>query len=473
LLLGTLALLAAGAGDAAGATPNAGQPVNVTVYKQDGSTSHESITIGQLAGCPQYTGDPITLEPQGTAATTGSQTWSLAQVLGCLSPTAVDVTNVTSAVVHHSDADQTPEDALSQSDLQSPSDFPDHSQSPIITTDGTNILYFRPWRGGSDNNGRDDVEDPNPQPFILDVFEGPALTVSVTASQTNVSTGGSVTFTPSVTGGTTSNLSYSWSFDGGAPPSTQTAPTVTFSSSGAYRVSVEVTDTSSGSGGSASVPITVTSSSPPPPTTTGSNPSPTQGTNTNPNAPTHGQTGGKHNGSGNSPSGKQPGGNPASGKHHQTHTTPTKTPTREPATQSSTTTTTTTAGASGGTGGSGGSGPSSTGTQTGSSTQTTTTPATPARHRVHSRAPHQRPTPTQGPNRVIHGLLISDVHPVSPNSSPLVTAASAPPSAAPVIRRGERASILPLVASAVAILLLLTLGAARELRGRGSLRFGS
>ena len=49
------------------------------------------------------------------------------------------------------------------------------------------------------------------------MFEGPLLTVTVNASPTTVPAGGTVTFNATVTVEDDSALSYSWSFDGGAP----------------------------------------------------------------------------------------------------------------------------------------------------------------------------------------------------------------------------------------------------------------
>ena len=61
------------------------------------------------------------------------------------------------------------------------------------------------------------------------------------------------------------------------------------------------------------------------------------------------------------------------------------------------------------------------------------------------------------------GRLISDVIPLGPGASPLVHVVPAPLSSAPPARQGVRASVLPALGAALAVLLLLGLGAGREL----------
>ena len=123
--------------------------------------------------------------------------------------------------------------------------------------------YDRPWRGGGqgqpDYDFLDEVQasdNDQPLPIAIEVFEGPLLTVTVSASQTTVPVGGTVTFSATVTGQNGSALSYSWNFDGGAQSSTAANPQVTFGNAGQYDVTVEVTDTAGGGGG-AEIPITV------------------------------------------------------------------------------------------------------------------------------------------------------------------------------------------------------------------------
>jgi hypothetical protein len=67
---------------------------------------------------------------------------------------------------------------------------------------------------------------------------------------------------------------------------------------------------------------------------------------------------------------------------------------------------------------------------------------------------------------LVDGQLISDVVPLPPGSSPLVhvTPAAATPEAA--VRQASRLSAAPALGAALAVSVLLALGAGRELRGR-------
>jgi hypothetical protein len=62
--------------------------------------------------------------------------------------------------------------------------------------------------------------------------------------------------------------------------------------------------------------------------------------------------------------------------------------------------------------------------------------------------------------------LVSDVTPLAPGASPLVRIVPAAVATAPPARQAIRASLLPAFAAGFAVLLLLGLGAGRELRGR-------
>ena len=64
------------------------------------------------------------------------------------------------------------------------------------------------------------------------------------------------------------------------------------------------------------------------------------------------------------------------------------------------------------------------------------------------------------------GRLVSDVIPVAPGASPLVHIVPATVASAPPARRAIRASTLPAVGATLAVLLLLGLGAGRELGWR-------
>ena len=73
-------------------------------------------------------------------------------------------------------------------------------------------------------------------------------------------------------------------------------------------------------------------------------------------------------------------------------------------------------------------------------------------------------SPLTGP--VVAGRLISDVVPLAPSASPLVHLVPATVASAPPARRALRASVLPALGAALAVVLLLGLGAGRELGWR-------
>ncbi len=77
---------------------------------------------------------------------------------------------------------------------------------------------------------------------------------------------------------------------------------------------------------------------------------------------------------------------------------------------------------------------------------------------------------------VIDGRLISDVTPLPPGASPLVQVVNNPLATAPAVRPVTRGSLVAVLASGILVVLLLGLGAGRELRGRRDWRallFGS
>src|SRR5439155_13730867 len=139
-----------------------------------------------------------------------------------------------------------------------PRDFSDPSEVPVVEALGSSNQYDRPWRGNGDQNFLDEVQQSQnsgqPAPISIEVFEGPMLTVKVTATRASVPVGGVVTFHATVTGADATGLSYSWSFGGGAPGSSAIAPRVRFPTAGQYEVTVQVTD-GAGGGGVASIPI--------------------------------------------------------------------------------------------------------------------------------------------------------------------------------------------------------------------------
>jgi len=219
-------------------------------------------------------------------------------------------------------------------------------------------------------------------------------------------------------------------------------------------VTVQVTDAAGGSG-VASIPITVGTPAAP---ATGGHKQNGAGTHRKSHFPTGPKKSSGHHRGG-------PAGNPKSGQA----TTPAKANTN------------TTSGAT--------TRPSSTGT-----TPTTTAPA-PSRTPTTTSTPHPATAPVPRPKRTtvprtrptthtpvppagprVTGLLISDVTPVPAAVSPLAHTVPAAVATAPTARRAIRASRLPAFGAALAVALLLGLGARRELRTRRdwrALHFGS
>jgi len=384
-----------------------------------------------------------------------TDTWALSTILGCLQPNAVPIASVQGVTVL--DANGNPEtDSGSQitpSDLKplGQTDFNNPDEGPVVTALGTSNRYDRPWRGSSQGQPDYDFSDqvttnsPNGQatPVEIEVFEGPLLTVTATASETTIPAGGTVTFGATVTGQNGSALSYSWDFDGGATNSTSATPEVTFGSAGQYNVTVQVTDTQGG-GGVASIPITVGTTPVP---TTGSHPQSGSGTNRKSHTPTGPKKSkGSHAGARPGTSKSRTSSTTGSGSHATTSSTATTTTTST----SPTSTTPTQATAH----------PALTSTP-----HHTAAPRTPRRRGSVARARPAPPPPTSGATVV--GLLVSDVRPLQSAVSPLVhTVTPAAAATAPPARQAIRASLLPAVGAGFAVLLLLGLGAGRELRGR-------
>lgn len=460
------------------------QVVVATVYSSSG-TSTASATLAGLQDCAAYTG-PGTMQELGlqgfVPVTFPSNAWALSTVLSCLAPKPVTLNGQGGVTVL--DANGSPEtdpgSQLTTADLAPPgqTDFNDPQEGPVVSDLGTAIRYDRPWRGPSDGQSDydfldqvTDTDNDSPRPLSIEVFEGPLLTVTVHASQTSLPAGGTVSFTGTVTGQNDSGLSYSWNFDGAAPGSSAAAPQVTFADAGQYNVTLQVTD-AAGGGGVAPVPITV--GAPPAPATGGHNQA---GAGTN--RKSHTQTGPKKS------SGHHAGGPAGKPKSSQSTTAGTgrgaKTGTGNTtpgtsSTHASTTPSSTPAGAS--------THPATTSasplTTSASPATTSASPARPTastKRAKHATAPPTRPSapvPFAGPR--VTGVLISDVTPVAAAASPLVHKVSAPLATAPPARQAIRTSPLPVLGAALAVVLLLGLGAGRELRTRRdwrALRFGS
>jgi hypothetical protein len=331
-----------------------------------------------------------------------------------------------------------PNSQITPADLATPSDFLNSAQNPVVQSVGYNE-YDRPQRNASDLDYLDELQQSDP--IAINVFEGPPLKVTASASQTTVTLGGTIDFGAAVSGNNGSALSYTWTFDGGASSSAQASPQIQFNSAGVWTVNVQVTDADGGGGGDQ---LTVTVKQPGSTTTpkkTGTRTTgPDKGGGPTPGAPATKQ---KKSGTDN--------GGHTHGKGTQTTTTQSQTTTTQTTTTQSTTTTTPAAGSPG------------------AGSPSTTAPASPTtattRHTT-PRAPTHRPSPKPPLSQsgtLVQGELISDVVPVPADQSPLVQVAAAAAASAPARETPEGPSVVPIIGAALAVLVLLGLGAQREL----------
>ena len=418
--------------------------VQATIYKSAGGTA---TATADLASCPStYTG-PSAMEQSGTngltVATVGSQAWSIKDVVGCLTP-PIPIAAVKQVTIVRSNGspESSPDSQLAPADLL-PGNFPapDDQAVPVIYDSAGTLTYLRPWRGGTDDDQIDTVNGNGSLQII--VFEGPVIpSVTISASQSTVPAGSTVTFAPAVPGNHP-NLTYAWGFGGGASDSTAPSPSVTFANPGLYQVTLQVVDTTTGSPGAAApITINVTGRTPQGPTPSTSPSTPTGPAGSSGSVPKQGP------GRSSSKTTGRPGAQhstTAAQKHRATsHRAPR--PVTGPGAGS----------ASGG----GNSGPAGIGGSAG--------------------APSS--TPVHGPagagnahSARVDGRLVSDVRLLAPSESPLVHALPSG-GTAPVLRRPSAPSAVPAFATAVGIVFLFALGAGRELRwrlDRRALRFGS
>jgi hypothetical protein len=441
--------------------------VSAAVYSGSaGSARSASVSLSALAGCPTYSGSsPLYLYPaaQPYQPATDSS-WALSTVLTCA--LQIPLANVHSVQVDNPNLGF--ESPLSASDLSQPSPFQDPDAYPVISNDGgeDQNTYTRPWRGGADLNAGDQVT--NSGPIALVVYEnGPPLTV--TAAQNVISTATTaeqvlLNATVTQSDGTpvpAAALTWNWSFQDGSG-SADAAPTHSFPS-GSSIVTLQVTDTATGTGGTASLQVVYQ----PSPASGGT---PRTGAGNHHNGPPAGPKqgtgsteGGRHHGSGSgAPAGPQTKSaqprtqNPAPAGSQTPAQTQTNAQTQTP-TQTQTQTTVQ--------------------TQTQTQTQTTTVPATTtttpaATTRTHPRrGPRRRRQRTpraasKSAGRLVSGRLVSDVRPVAAGSSPLVRAQAATTASAAAVRRAQSPATVNEIYGALAIILLLWLGARRERAGR-------
>jgi hypothetical protein len=423
--------------------------VSATIYPGPGvSIKTQTASLSTLNGCTPYSGaNPIYLYPGGQPFQLPTSSWSLSTVLVC--GLGVPLTDPTNVQVVRSPASRGLEDPLTSTQLTDSSRWQAAGALPVISTDGSEdqTTYTRPWRGGNDDNAADQVTVQG-EPIAIAVYEsGPPL--KVTASQTTLSRTPKtvkVRFAATVRDANGANVpgssvTWNWSFGDGAS-STAASPTHAFAP-GNYPVTVQVTDAAAGTGGTDTIEVAAQKS--------------------NPGSGSHRQGGGKHTKS-NAPSGPDrshgthPGAGAGNAKGSATGGSPNG---------SGTDAATPSAAASQSTGGA-----ADRGFQTaaaGAAAHPTTTASqhpTPAgpRHRADEHSSH---VTIAASAPVVRGRLISDVTPLSPAASSLVHGAPPSRSAAPQVRQATTVSLLPAVLGGLAVIGLLVLGAARELRGRG------
>jgi PKD repeat protein len=464
--------------------------VTATIEGPSGTPSTESISAADLKAdpghCPLYTGPPPTQNtPQSSSPgyIDPNNTWALATIFPCMSP-PISLASIQSVTVLHqngaSEAD--PDSQLSSSDLAPGGNWlhPDEQPVVVYAVSGGDE-YFRPARSASDVNVGDQVYD---TPISVEVFEGKPLAVAIETPAQTITTGASLSFGANVTG-VQGTPSYHWDFDGGATNSTAEAPNVTFSRAGTFNVALQVTDSNGDTGVAQLVTITVNSPSGSPHQQTGTTTQPGNGNDTGSTSPT-GHKGGKPvppGSGGTKPSGNDSGGGKhgKSGQGNQSNHNHRHQAKRSKSRTDSGGTGTSTGTSSGGTGtgtASAGTSAGSGGTQT-SSIPSTPLPASPTPATAHHTSPRQgnssglkAQTPSVLPEgaRIVTGDLISHVVTLPLGSSPLVHPESGGTGREPVVRQGVTASPVPALVGGLIIVLLLGLGAGRELRGRRAWR---
>ena len=449
-----LAGLAWLAGHAAAADPTV---ATATIYPGPGaSIKTQTVSLSTLNGCTPYTGaSPMYLYPPFPTGqpfqVPTSSSWSLSTVLTC--GLGVPLTDLTNVQVVRSPASRGLEDPLTSAQLTDASQWQAAGALPVISTDGSEdqTTYTRPWRGGHDDNGADQVTVQG-EPIAIAVYEsGPPL--KVTASQTTLSRTPKtvkVRFAATVRDShganvSSSSITWNWSFGDGAS-SNAPSPMHAFAP-GDYPVTVQVTDTAAGTGGTDTIQVVAHTSN----QGTGSHGHSGGGKHTKSRAPTGpDRSRGTHPGEGAGSAKGSGAGGSANG--------------------SGTNGATPGAAASQSTGGAANSGSqtASDHVPAGGAHPTTTAsqpPTLPGPH--HQADEHSRHVTITASAPVVRGRLISDVTPLSPAGSALVHGAPPSRSAAPQVRQATTVSLLPALLGGLAVIGLLALGAAHEFRGRG------
>ncbi len=420
--------------------------VSATVFTgAAGTAGTQTVTLSQLDACPAYAGPgALTLYPGGSTDTLPSGTWTLAEILQCglsIPPSDLDAVQV----LRPDGSAQAP---LSPAALTDSSEYADPAAPgalPVISNDGGQAqnTYTRPWRGGDDENGRDQVTATGPVALL--VYENAApLAVRITTQTLRRGTRServALSATVQTASGTSmpaSALGWQWTISTGAG-STLATPTVTIPQ-GTAAVTVVVSDAASGSGGTASVALTY---------------KPLRSRKAS-------AGGGGGHGAVHSTSGL------GSVHHRSTATHPRQRPTSATTTATTSTTRTPTTPAR-----STAPRPTTAATTTKPSPATATSPATTATSTTVStprpprrRHPKAHPAASDG-STLVRGQLLADVVPLSASQSPLTRPVLASPSAAVASPAPARPLTVPAAgAGGLVALGLLVLGGTREQRRR-------
>ncbi|HEY3773032.1 MAG TPA: hypothetical protein VGL69_08575 [Solirubrobacteraceae bacterium] len=419
--------------------------VSATVFTGTaGTAAARTVALSTLDACPPYTGPgALTLYPGGSTDTLpAGTTWTLAEILDC--GLSIPLSNLNAVEVLRPDgAAQAPLSPAALTDASAYADPAAPGALPVVSNNGGQAqnTYTRPWRGGDDENGRDQVTASGPVQMV--VYENTApLSVHIatrTLRHGIRSERVALSATVQTAAGATvpaSSLDWRWTISTGASSAAAT-PTVTIPQ-GTATATVVVSDTASGSGGTASIALTY---------------KPVRSKNARSGGGGHGTVhsssglgSGHHHGRGGASHRGQGRTTGTTTTTSRTTTAPTTTATPSPTTTSTVTTSATSS------------------AQAAATTPTTATTPAPHPPRTHHRASH--PAPARD-GTVVQGRLLADVVPVSASQSPLTrpvlpSESAAVASPAPATRITVPAAVI----GGIVVLGLLALGGAREQRRR-------
>ena len=397
--------------------------VQATVFPGgSGPATQRPVSLSTLQGCGGYAGPTsLGLYPGAQSYTLAAgSTWTLSTVLGCgLQIPAADVTDV--QVQRGSGY----EHALAGGDLTDPSRYQDPTAPgalPVVSNDGGAVqnTYTRPWRGGADANGADQVTENGPIQIV--VYENGSPLIVHVAQRTVTRAAASETVALSarvqqadLTAVAPGGLTWSWSFPDGTTSASAT-PTHGFPA-GSSVVTLQVSDPTTGTGGTATFTVSYKPATKPGATRHRGGGTATHGGSTGPRTTSTSAT------------------TPATGTSSTTTTTTTTVPASTPTTPTTTprTTSTRTTPAPPPTTPPPTTGvtppaatpttPAPTPTTTTTSSTRTSSPRRPPRHRrptAHRRPiAHRRTRATTPGTRVVTGRLVGSVTPLSAAASPL------------------------------------------------------